>query len=67
MNRTSNLYSKAKTLLLLVFLMASQSLAFAQPVGRETARRVATTFLDNNGAKSTELTDMSAKAGFPNL
>ena len=65
--KTTYHLSQAKTLLLLVFLMASQSLAFAQPVSRETARQVATTFLDNNGAKSTELTDLSAKAGFSNL
>ena len=40
---------------------------FAERVDPETARKVATTFLDNNGAKVTQLTDLSKEAGFPNL
>ena len=40
---------------------------FAERVTPETARKVATTFLNNNGAKSAQLTDLSKKAGFPNL
>lgn len=40
---------------------------FAEHVDPETARKVATTFLNNNGAKTTQLTDLSKAAGFPNL
>ncbi|MBQ3353829.1 MAG: C10 family peptidase [Bacteroidales bacterium] len=40
---------------------------FAEHVNPETARKVATTFLNNNGAKTTQLTDLSKAAGFPNL
>ena len=40
---------------------------FAEHVDPETARKVATTFLNNNGAKATQLTDLSKEAGFPNL
>ena len=40
---------------------------FAENVDPETARKVATTFLKNNGAKTTQLTDLSKEAGFPNL
>ena len=39
----------------------------AERVSPETARKVATTFLNNNGAKATQLTDLSKEAGFPNL
>lgn len=41
--------------------------AFAERVTPETARKVATTFLNNNGAKSTQITDLSKAVGFPNL
>ena len=40
---------------------------FAHPVDVKTAQKVATTFLNNNGAKSTQLTDLSKAAGFANL
>ena len=40
---------------------------FAHPVDVKTAQKVATTFLNNNGAKSTQLTDLSKAASFPNL
>ena len=40
---------------------------FAHPVDVKTAQKVATTFLNNNGAKSTQLTDLSKAAGFQNL
>ena len=40
---------------------------FAKRVTSETARRVATTFFNNNGAKSNQLTDLSKEAGFKNL
>ena len=39
----------------------------AEHVTPETARKVATTFLTNNGAKAAQLTDLSKAAGFPNL
>ena len=40
---------------------------FAERVNSETAQKVATTFLNNNGVKSAQLTDLSIEAGFPNL
>ena len=40
---------------------------FAKRVTSETALRVATTFLNNNGAKSNQLTALSKEAGFKNL
>lgn len=40
---------------------------FAHPVDVKTAQKVATTLLNNNGAKSTQLTDLSKAAGFANL
>ena len=39
----------------------------AERVDPETARKVAATFLNNNGAKASQLTDLSKAAGFPNL
>lgn len=54
-------------ILLLVLMLVSQGVSFAQPVSRETARQAAKTFLDNNGATSTELADVSATAGFDHL
>ena len=41
--------------------------AFAEKVSPETARNAAITFLNNNGAKTNQLTDLSIVAGFPNL
>ena len=41
--------------------------SFAKRVTSETARKVANTFLNNNGTKSVQLTDLSKEAGFPNL
>lgn len=40
---------------------------FAERVDPETARKVATTFLNNNGAKAAQLTDLSKAAGYANL
>ena len=40
---------------------------FAERVMPETARKVASTFLNNNGAKSSQLTDLTKEAGFTNL
>ena len=53
--------------LLMVFVLIVAMPTFAERVTLETARKVATTFLSNNGAKSTQLTDLSREAGFPNL
>ena len=39
----------------------------AERVPQETARKVAITFLNNNGAKSAQLTDLTKAAGFANL
>jgi len=49
----------------LLFLMAMPMMA--ERVTPETARKVATTFLNNNGAKTAQMTDLSKAAGFPNL
>ena len=40
---------------------------FAHPVDVKTAQKVAATFLNNNGAKSAQLTDLTKEAGFTNL
>lgn len=56
-----------KTLLIASLLLGLTTLIQAQPVSRETARRAATTFLNNNGAKTAQLTDVSAEIGFANL
>ena len=49
----------------MVLMMAMPMMA--EHVTPETARKVATTFLNNNGAKSAQLTDLSKEAGFENL
>ena len=46
--------------------MASLPL-FADPIDPETARKVASSFLSNNGANSNQLVDLSKAAGFSNL
>lgn len=56
---------KFTILLALVILVAMP--IFAEHVTPETARKVASTFLKNNGAKANQLTDLSKAAGFPNL
>ena len=58
---------KTKVFFLLLLTIVSQGMSFAQPVSRETARQAAKTFLDNNGASSAELSDVSAAAGFDHL
>ena len=52
---------------LIVFLFMLCLGAMASPVGKERARQIATTFLNNNGARSSELSDVSAEAGFDNV
>ena len=53
-------------MILALLLMVAMPM-MAERVSPETARKVATTFLNNNGAKSTQLTDLSKAAGFANL
>ena len=57
---------KKFTLILALVLMVAMP-TFAERVTSETAHKVATTFLNNNGTKSAQLTDLSKEAGFPNL
>ena len=57
---------KRFTLILALVLMVAMPM-MAERVTPETARKVATTFLNNNGAKTAQLTDLSKEAGFPNL
>ncbi len=51
----------------LALLLFAAMPVIAERVTPETARKVATTFFNNNGAKSAQLTDLSKAAGFPNL
>ena len=53
--------------LIMALLLIVAIPTFAERVTSETAQKVATTFLNNNGAKTTQLTDLSKEAGFPNL
>ena len=53
--------------IILASLLAVAMPMMAERVTPETARKVATTFLNNNGAKTAQLTDLSKEAGFPNL
>ena len=57
---------KRFTLIVALVLMVAMP-TFAERVTSETARKVASTFLNNNGAKSAQLTDLSQEAGFSNL
>ena len=57
---------KRFTMIMALVLMVAMP-TFAERVTSETARRVATTFFNNNGAKSVQLTDISKEAGFNNL
>ncbi|MBR4468827.1 MAG: C10 family peptidase [Bacteroidales bacterium] len=50
-----------------LFMSIMPTMCLAQPVSRETARRAATTFLDNNGAKTADLTDLTSATGFNNV
>jgi hypothetical protein len=52
---------------LIVFLFMFCLGAMASPVDKERARQIATTFLNNNGARSSELSEVSAEAGFDNV
>jgi len=57
---------KRFTMILALALMIAMPM-MAERVKPETARKVATTFLSNNGAKATQLTNLSKEAGFTNL
>jgi hypothetical protein len=57
---------KKSTMILALVLMISMPL-MAERVTPETAQKVAKTFLNNNGAKAVQLTDLSKAAGFANL
>ena len=57
---------KRFTLIVALVLMVAMP-TFAERVTSETAQKVATTFLNNNGAKAAQLTDLSKEAGFKNL
>ena len=49
---------KRFTLIVALVLMVAMP-TFAERVTSETAQKVATTFLNNNGAKAAQLTDLS--------
>ena len=57
---------KKFTLILALALMVAMP-SFAEHVTSATAQKAAATFLNNNGAKSTQITNLSKAAGFPNL
>ena len=57
---------KRFTLIVTLVLLVAMH-AFAEHVPLETASKVASTFLNSNGAKTTQLTDLYTEAGFPNL
>lgn len=56
-----------KNCLCLLALMLASIPMFAEHVKTEEAQKAALTFLNNNGAKATQLTDLTESAGFPNL
>ena len=53
--------------LMMMLLLSVMESANANPVSAEKARLVARNFLDNNGARSTELVDITAESGFSNV
>lgn len=57
---------KRFTLILALVLMVAMP-SFAEHVSSATAQKAAATFLNNNGAKSTQITDLSKEVGFQNL
>ena len=57
---------KRFTMIVALLLMIAMPM-MAERVSPETARKVATTFLNNNGAKASQLTDLSKAVGLPNL
>ena len=67
MNQKPSLQSIIAIAAMLLLMSLVPTICLAQPVSRETAQQAAKTFLDNNGAISTELADVSAAAGFDHL
>ena len=65
--RCSLIVSKGKSLLLAVLLLSVTMMAKANPVDAERASQVATTFLNNNWARTYGLTDVSSAVGITNL
>ena len=57
---------KRFTLIVALVLMVAVPM-MAERVTPETARKVATSFMNNNGAKTAQLTDLTKVAGFANL
>ena len=57
---------KRFSLILALLLMVAMPM-MAERVTPETAQKAAKTFMNNNGAKSAQLTDLSRAAGFSNL
>ena len=57
---------KRFTLIAALVLMMTMPM-FAERVTPEAAQKVASTFLNNNGAKATRLTDLTKEAGYSNL
>lgn len=57
---------KRFTMILALALMVTMPL-MAERVTPETARKVAAAFLNNNGSRSDQLTDLTKATGFPNL
>ena len=57
---------KRYTMILALVLMVAMPM-MAERVTPETARKVAATFLSNNGTKAAQLTDLTKGAGFTNL
>ena len=57
---------KRFTMILALMLMVAMPM-MAERVTPETAQKVAKTFLNNNGVKSAQLTDLTSAAGFSNL
>ena len=57
---------KRFTMIVALLLIVAMPM-MAERVTPEAARKVASTFLNNNGAKSAQLTDLSKEAGFTNL
>ena len=62
-NNAMNKFSFTLMALLLVLTLGVK----AGTVDASRARQVATTFLNNNGARTTGMTDVSASAGFSNV
>ena len=52
---------------LFVLLLFAETRSYAERVTPEVARSVAVTFLNNNGVRSNQLTNLSERAGFRNL